>query len=80
MGNRPQFRVIAGGRCPPAMQAGVLRAMDTRLMAVVRELEVLAVAARDDLEDDDLAGAMASAIGGLHLVRLEIERRRVCRG
>lgn len=76
MADRPKLRVLAGGACPPSMRPAVEREMERRLDGIVRELEVLGASARDDLNDEDLLGAIASAVGGVHLARLALERRQ----
>lgn len=76
MAERPKLRVLPGGACPPSMRRGVEREMESRLEVIVRDLDVLAASARDDLDDEDLFGAFAHAVGGVHLVRLALERRK----
>lgn len=78
---RPLLRVLPGGACPPTLRPGLVRDMEREFLEVVTKLEKVAASARSDLNDEELHGAICSAVGGVHLARLALERWRVsCRG
>lgn len=75
MAERPNLRVV-GGSCPLPMRPGLAREMDLRLRAISHELTKFIKSAEVDLDDEDLATELVSAVAGVQKARLALARRR----
>lgn len=76
MADRPNLRVLDGGRCPTALVPSLEREMVVRLEAIVAELRKFVSSASFDLDDDELCDRLSNAVADVQLAQLALARRR----